>query len=59
MADIRERKREVFRIGTCVSVPKFFFDIEGSEFSALLPPDLNHLHGTVSYVSKISRKLER
>ena len=49
----------MFRIGTRVSVPKFFFDIEGSEFSALLPPDLNHLHGTVSYVSKISRKLER
>ena len=61
MADLvkRERKREVFRVGSRVSVPKFFFDIEGSEFSALLPPDLNRLHGTVSYVSKISRKLER
>ena len=40
-----------------VSVPNIFFDIDGSEFSALLPPDLHRLHGTVSYVSKILRKI--
>ena len=57
MADLQERKREVFRVGSRVSVPKFFFDIEGSEFSALSPSDLNRLHGTISYVSKILRKI--
>jgi hypothetical protein len=43
MADLvkRERRKEVFRVGSRVSVPSIFFDIDGSEFSALLPPDLH------------------
>ena len=51
MSDLvkRERREEVSKVGSQVSVPNTFFDIDGSEFSALLPPDLHQLHGTVSY----------
>lgn len=35
MADLvkRERRKEVFKVGSRVSVPNFFFDIDGSVFS--------------------------